>query len=90
MSANYCELVDKEIERILKESDDYIKEYIDPIANVPSPEKIVGHPYPFSMLELEALRRVYVYNQKPLNDYIAKRAISELHALEEEVESMEV
>ncbi len=87
---NYIDLVNKEIERLKKETDAYIEKNISPIAKIPSPDKIIGHPYPFDELELEVLKRVYVYDQKPLTDYIAKSAISELHSLEDEVRSMEV
>ena len=89
-SDNYIDLANTEIQRIKKETDDYIETYIDPIAKIPSPDKLIGHPYPFNEMELEALKQVYVYDQKPLTDYIAKMAISELHILEDEVEAMEV
>lgn len=89
-SGNFTDLVDEEVQRIKKDTDTYVETYISPIAKIPSPDKLIGHPYPFNQIEIEALKQVYVYDQKPLIDYIAKMAISELHSLEEEVRLMEV
>jgi len=89
-SDSYTELVDKVVNQVKIETDNYVKENIDPVAEIPSPDKLVGHGYPFNQLELETLKLVYVYDQKPLTDYIAKMAISELNNLEEEVRLMEV
>lgn len=85
LDKNYVDLIDEVIARSRESADAYIEEHIDPIAKLPRPDVLVGHPYPFSPIEMEVLKRVYVYDSKPLERFIAKAEVGELDKLEQEV-----
>lgn len=89
MDKNFVDIADRLIKEAKEQADLYIKEFIDPIAKIPTPDKIIGHPYPFNKMELEALQKVYVYSPQDLEDYIAKSEIAELIKLQEEVKILE-
>jgi len=83
----------KEVEETTKElqtlADEIISEIVDPMAKIPSPEKILGKPYPWSPQDLQTLQSIYVYDIEPLNRFIGSKEIDELFKSQELTRQLE-
>lgn len=91
MGLDWTILVDAEVKKVKEEADAYIEKYIEPIADIGNPEKIIGRKYEqWTPQDIQTLTQVYVYDIKPLEDFIAKKEIDKLWASEEQTRSLEV
>lgn len=68
--------LDSEIEEIVSELKKYDEENIAPLADVGNPEDIIHKKYEnWTPQDVQLLKDVYVYDSKPLEDFIAKKEI---------------
>ena len=64
---------------ILEVADKYIKEECDKVADLGNPEELVHKPYSqWTPQDLRALDGIYVYDKKPLKDFIQRKEIDKL------------
>ena len=88
---NWYEDTEKVIKEIWEVADEYIKEECDKIADVGNPEDLLKKPYAqWTPQDKQRLSEVYVYDKKPLNDFIAKKEIDKLFESIKFTESLEV
>ena len=66
--------------------DRFIKEYIEPIADVGNPEKLIKKPYEeWTQQDLQMLGKIYGTEEpNPLSDLIFRKKYDEVRKLEEE------
>ena len=83
----HLKLIDDVIEQKLKVVDDFIEEIIEPIADVGSPEKLIGKKYEeWTAIDLQLLSQVYgTGDNTPLGKLIAKKEVEKLLELEKNV-----
>ena len=84
----------KEVEEATKElqtlADEIINEIVDPMAKIPSPEKILGKPYEqWTPQDVQTLQGIYVYDVEPLNKFIGSKEIDELFKSQELTRQLE-
>jgi len=84
----YTQAVKEVVELKLKAVDEYIKEFIDPIANIGNPEKLVGAPYDEwkdNQFVLQMLSKIYgTQEPNPLSELIFRKTIEGVRSLEGE------
>ncbi len=71
----------------IKAIDEFVEEFIDPIGDVGSPEKIIGKPYE-EWNEFDLQQAVSIYGQvepNPLSNLIFRKKFAEVKELEAEV-----
>ena len=91
MLDKWCELVDRVIKEKKKEADEYIKKYIDPIAEIGNPEKIINKPYnSWTPEDIAALKGIYVYSPEKLEHFINRKEVDKLFALMEVNKRLEI
>ena len=77
-------IVDTEIDRVLKVYDEFKKKEIDPLADVGNPEKIIGKPYGrWSDQDKQMLRQAYVYSPQDLEEFISKKEVDALWSIQD-------
>ena len=83
----WLELVDEVVEEGLKSVDDFVEDFIDPIADIGSPAKVIDKPYnEWTPEDIRMVAQIYQQDQETLEKYIAGKEISKLYNLEQEVE----
>ena len=84
LDKKYCGLVEKCIENAKEDADAYIKKYIDPIADIGNPEKLLGKEYKWwTEQDKMMLRQIYVYSPEKLEEFMAKQEVDKLWAMQE-------
>jgi len=77
-------IVDTEIDRVLKVYGEFKKKEIDPLADVGNPEKIIGKPYGrWSDQDKQMLRQAYVYSPQDLEEFISKKEVDALWSIQD-------
>ena len=80
---NITEAVREVVAVRMKAVDEFIKEVVDPLENVGNPEKFLGKPWnTWTPQDMQILQGVY---GSQLEDFIAKKAITEMREHESEV-----
>ena len=84
----WIDLVKEELKEAKRLADLEIKENIEPIAHVGTPEKLIGKKYFSPIYERnwtkeDILMLYQIYGQEKIDDFIAKKEIEDLHRLEE-------
>ena len=81
---NLQDVIDKEIDRVLKVYEDFKKKEIDPIAQLGSPEKIIGRPYKqWNEKDKQLLREVYIYSPEDLEEFITKKEVDAVWSIQD-------
>ena len=84
----FTQAVKEVIEVKLKAIDEYLENFIEPIANIGSPEKLVGAPYEEwknNQFILQKLSQIYGEQEpNPLSELIYRKTIEEVRELEGE------
>lgn len=79
-------LIDDVIQKEMKRVDKYIKQHIDPIADIGSPAKVIGKPFEeWSQQDMEKLGQTYSYDREKLERYIFDKEYRDILALEQKV-----
>ena len=90
MNKEWCKLVEKRVDIARKRADEYIKKYVDPIARVDNPEKLLGKPYDaWTEEDIQKLKMVYVYSPEDLETFINKKEIDKIWQMMEATKRME-
>jgi len=77
-------IVDTEIDRVLKVYGEFKKKEIDPLADVGNPEKIIGKPYGrWTPMDKQMLRQAYVYSPQDLEEFISKKEVDALWSIQD-------
>ena len=80
---NMIEIAKEEMEKVLSVLDEVIKEDIEPLLEMGNPETVIGKKYEeWGPSDLQQLGMIY---GDKLNDFIAKKQIKKMRALESEV-----
>jgi hypothetical protein len=81
--SDMIELIDQVIEEKLNEADKYITEVVDPIADVGSPEKVMGKKYnQWSLEDKQRAGEIFKNSPETLNKFIFNREFQNLKELE--------
>uniref|UniRef100_A0A6M3L1U4 Uncharacterized protein n=1 Tax=viral metagenome TaxID=1070528 RepID=A0A6M3L1U4_9ZZZZ len=90
MRKEWLDKVDEVVKDVKESTDAYIKENIDPVAEIGNPEDILSKKYErWTPEDMQTLQQVYVYDIKPLEDFIAKKEIDKLWKSEEQTRMLE-
>ena len=84
----FLKAIDRVIELKLKAADIFIKEMVEVLGDIGTPEQVVGKKYADWTMEDMAILQT-VFPPEELNAFIAKRAIAQVKKLEEEVKAFE-
>ena len=88
---NSYEETQKIVKELWKEANEFIKEECDKIADVGNPEDLVHKPYErWTNQDMQNLQGIYVYDKKPLEEFIAKKEIDNLFKSMKKTDSMGV
>ena len=89
MPSTFVEVAKELIEQDYTVIDEFIKESIEPIADVGSPAKLIGKPYTdWTPADLNQAVAIYGPASKVLEQYIAREQINQMHAYEEAVANL--
>ncbi len=78
--------IDRYIDLEMRVVDRFIKEFIEPLADIGNPEKLIGKKYEEWMPEdFQRLGQIYGAEPNALSRFIAKKEIGKLEILEAEV-----
>lgn len=83
----FTKIIDDVVAFKMDMADEYIKEVVDTIGDVGSPESLIGKKYEeWTPLDLQLLSQVYgTGNETPLAKLIFSKSLSEVQRLESEV-----
>jgi polyhydroxyalkanoate synthesis regulator phasin len=88
---DFTQLVDEVVKLKLEISDEYIKEVVDAIGQVGSPESLIGKKYEeWTPQDLQLLINVYGQDdESPLGKLIAKKTIERVEDMEKQLRYLE-
>lgn len=90
LDKNWCKLVSRCVENSKEKADEYVKKYIDPLARVDNPEKLIGKPYEsWTPVDYQMLQQVYVYSPETLEKFVNKKEIDRLWEMVKQTKQME-
>lgn len=83
----FSKIIDEIIELKVRIADEFIKDVIEPLADIGDPEKLLGKPYEqWTPQDLQMLGSLYGEEPNPLSNLIFKKELEKVKQLEKEVE----
>ena len=84
MKDEFSKVVDEIVESKLRIADEFIKDVVEPLANIGNPEKLLGKPYEqWTPQDLQMLGAIYGKEPNPLSVLIFKKEYKIVRDMEE-------